>query len=130
MQILLPEGSPSAKPNGFGLGLCPKNPQGTRPLTHLWALPTPVLNGSRERSFAPFPHTRIIREPYVKGLSRHILDRKGRGLRYSTVPLTTVPLHIIRLSGSANAESSADQERSAAAIFRAYYQLHGAVRPH
>jgi len=35
---------------------------------------------------------RIAREPYVKGLSRHILTVGLRQLlRYSTVPLTTVP---------------------------------------
>jgi hypothetical protein len=35
---------------------------------------------------------RIAREPYVKELSRHILAVGSRQLlRYSTVPLTTVP---------------------------------------
>ncbi len=55
-------------------GLCPKNPQGTCPLTHYRALPEPVLAGRQEKgAVAPFPLNRIIREPYVKRLSRHIL---------------------------------------------------------
>ena len=56
-----------------GLGRCPKNPQGTRPLTLLRALPAPVLAGSRSASILADLGFRIIREPYVKGLSRHIL---------------------------------------------------------
>ena len=75
-----------------GLGLCPKYPQGTRPLTHFQALPEPVLAGRQEKgAVAPFLFDRIIREPYVKQLSRHILAPTA--LRYSTVYLTTVPLH-------------------------------------
>ena len=57
-----------------GLGLCPKNPQGTCPLTHYRALPEPVLAGRQEKgAVAPFLLDRIIREPYVNRLSRHIL---------------------------------------------------------
>jgi len=41
------------------------------------------------------PYERMIREPYVKGLARHILAAKP--LRYSTVPLTTVPLPVMRM---------------------------------
>jgi hypothetical protein len=75
-----------------GLGLCPKYPQGTRPLTHFQALPEPVLAGRQEKgAVAPFLFDRIIREPYVKQLSRYILAPTA--LRYSTVYLTTVPLH-------------------------------------
>ena len=38
-----------------GLGLCPKNPQGTDPLTHFRALPEPVLAGRQEKgAVAPF----------------------------------------------------------------------------
>ena len=75
-----------------GLGRCPKYPQGTRPLTHFQALPEPVLAGRQEKgAVAPFLFDRIIREPYVKQLSRHILAPTA--LRYSTVYLTTVPLH-------------------------------------
>ena len=75
-----------------GLGLCHKYPQGTRTLTHFQALPEPVLAGRQEKgAVAPFLFDRIIREPYVKQLSRHILAPTA--LRYSTVYLTTVPLH-------------------------------------
>ena len=57
-----------------GLGLCPKNLQGTCPLTHYRALPEPVLAGRQEKGAgAPFLLDRIIREPYVNRLSRHIL---------------------------------------------------------
>jgi len=38
-----------------GSGRRPKNPQGTRPLTHYWALPDPVLAGRQEKGVvAPF----------------------------------------------------------------------------
>ena len=38
-----------------GLGLCPKNLQGPRPLTHFRALPEPVLAGRQEKgAVAPF----------------------------------------------------------------------------
>ena len=57
-----------------GLGRCPKNLQGTCPLTHYRALPEPVLAGWQEKgAVAPFLLNRIIREPYVNRLSRHIL---------------------------------------------------------
>ena len=57
-----------------GLGLCPKNLQGTCPLTHYRALPELVLAGRQEKGAgAPFLLDRIIREPYVNRLSRHIL---------------------------------------------------------
>ena len=57
-----------------GSGRCPKNPQGTSPLTHLRALPEPVLAGWQEKgAVAPFLLNRIIRVPYVNRLSRHIL---------------------------------------------------------
>ena len=57
-----------------GLGRCPKNPQGTSPLTHYRALPEPILAGRQEKgAVAPFLLDRIIREPYVNRLSRHIL---------------------------------------------------------
>ena len=57
-----------------GLGRCPKNPQGTSPLTHFRALPEPVLAGWQEKgAYAPFLLNRMIREPYVNRLSRHIL---------------------------------------------------------
>ena len=57
-----------------GLGLCPKYPQGTRPLTHFQALPEPVLAGRQEKgAIAPFLLERMLREPYVNRLSRHIL---------------------------------------------------------
>ena len=46
-----------------GLGLCPKNLQGTCPLTHYRALPEPVLAGRQEKgAVAPFLLDRIIRE--------------------------------------------------------------------
>lgn len=55
------------------------------------ALPGPVLAGGQEKAhYAPFLCKRIIREPFVNRLSRHILALKA--LRYSTVLLTTVPL--------------------------------------
>lgn len=76
-----------------GLGLCPKNLQGTSPLTHFRALPEPALaEGQEKGAVAPFLLDRIIREPYVKELSRHILVPLA--LRYSTVSLTTVPLRL------------------------------------
>ena len=57
-----------------GSGRCPENPQGTSPLTHYRALPEPVLAGRQEKgALAPFLLNRIIREPYVNRLSRHIL---------------------------------------------------------
>jgi len=57
-----------------GSGLCPKNPQGTRPLTHFRALPEPALAGWQEKgAVAPFLFNRMIRELYVNRLSRHIL---------------------------------------------------------
>ena len=57
-----------------GLGRCPKNPQGTSPLTHYRALPEPILAGRQEKgAVAPFLPDRIIRELYVNRLSRHIL---------------------------------------------------------
>ena len=57
-----------------GLGRCPKNLQGTCPLNRLRALPEPVLAGRQEKgAVAPFVLDRIIREPYVNRLSRHIL---------------------------------------------------------
>jgi len=57
-----------------GSGLCPKNPQGTSPLTQIRALPEPVLAGRQEKgAAAPFLLDRIIREPFVNRLSRHIL---------------------------------------------------------
>ena len=57
-----------------GLGRCPKNPQGTSPLTHDRALPEPVLAGRQEKGAEhPFLLNRIIRELYVNRLSRHIL---------------------------------------------------------
>ena len=78
-----------------GLGRCPKNPQGTlytpfrsaqsehpldvlRPLTQYRALPEPVLAGRHEKgALAPFSAgellERMLREPYVNRLSRHIL---------------------------------------------------------
>ena len=38
-----------------GLGSCPKNPQGTSPLTHFRALPEPILAGRQEKgAVAPF----------------------------------------------------------------------------
>ena len=71
------------RPSG-GSGLCPKNLQGTSPLTQIRALPEPVLAGWQEKgAVAPFLLNRIIREPYVNRLSRHIL-------------LTTVPLPSMR----------------------------------
>ena len=77
-----------------GLGRCPKNPQGTSPLTHQRALPAPVLAGRQEKgAVAPFLLDRIVREPYVNRLSRHILTA-WRRLRYSTVLLTTAPLRL------------------------------------
>ncbi len=57
-----------------GLGRCPKNPQGASPLTQYRALPEPILAGGREKgAVAPFLRNRILREPYVNRLSRHIL---------------------------------------------------------
>ena len=53
---------------------CPENPQGTSPLTQFRALPEPVLAGRQEKgTAAPFLLERMIREPYVNRLSRHIL---------------------------------------------------------
>ena len=70
---------------------CPENPQGTCPLTHFRALPEPVLAGRQEKGAdAPFVLNRIIREPYVNRLSRHILTT-WRRFRYSTILLTTAP---------------------------------------
>ena len=57
-----------------GSGRCPKNLQGTSPLTQYRALPEPILAGRQEKgTVAPFLLNRIIRELYVNKLSRHIL---------------------------------------------------------
>ena len=57
-----------------GSGLCPENPQGTRPLT---LFPGSARTRPRRRQGKAQRHLshdrRMIREPYVKGLSRHIL---------------------------------------------------------
>ena len=63
------------------LGRCPENPQGTSPLTLNRALPEPVLAGRQERgTVVPFLQKRIIREPYVNRLSRHILTAGCTGI--------------------------------------------------
>ena len=104
----------------FGdLGLCPKNPQGTCPLTHFRALPEPVLAGRQEKgAVAPFLYNRMIREPYVKRLSRHILTL--------CVPVFHGPLDngsapFMWLSAFGDLKLFAGQGRSTAAIFPAYY---------
>ena len=57
-----------------GSGRCPKNLQGTSPLTQYRALPEPILAGRQEKgTVAPFLLNRIIQELYVNKLSRHIL---------------------------------------------------------
>lgn len=57
-----------------GSGRCPKNPQGTGPLTPiLGAAQTRPRRKQEKGAVAPFPNNRIFRGPYVKGLSRHIL---------------------------------------------------------
>ena len=57
-----------------GLGRCPKNPQGTSPLTQYRALPESVLAERQEKgAIAPFLLERMLREPYVNRFSRHIL---------------------------------------------------------
>jgi len=64
----------SDEKHSVGLGRCPKNPQRTSPLTHYQALPEPILAGRQEKGAVPlFCKNRIIREPYVNRLSRHIL---------------------------------------------------------
>ena len=75
-----------------GLGRCPKNLQGTCPLTHMRALPAPVLAGRQEKAqLSLFCWNRMNRKSYVNRLSRHILTT-WRRLRYSTFLLTTAPL--------------------------------------
>ena len=55
--------------------------KGVPPLRHPWpklllrALPEPALAGGRKKEIILFPYKRVIRELYVKGLSRHILTR-------------------------------------------------------
>ena len=57
-----------------GSGLCPENPQGTSPLTQFGLCPNPPSPEGRKRAqLPPFLLNRIIREPYVNRLSRHIL---------------------------------------------------------
>jgi len=57
-----------------GLGPCPKNPQGTCPLTHFRALPEPILAGRQGKgAVAPFLPDRMFREPFDNRLSQHIL---------------------------------------------------------
>lgn len=108
---------PIGRPFGDS-GLCPKNPQGTCPLTHYRALPEPVLSGRQEKgAIAPFPYNRIIREPYVKRLSRHILTLR--------VPVFHGPLDngsapFMWLSVFGDLKWSAGQGRLTAAIFPAY----------
>ena len=59
------------RPSG-GSGRCPKNLQGTGPLTpFLGAAQTRPCRKQEKGAAAPFPDKRIIRGPYVKGLSRH-----------------------------------------------------------
>ena len=56
-----------------GSGRCPENPQGTSPLTLCPGAARTRPRRKQERSRAPFRDKRMIREAYVKGLSRHIL---------------------------------------------------------
>ena len=65
---------------------------------------------------------RIIREPYVKELSRHILVAVP--LRYSTFPLTTVPLRFMQLAGFASQGFSAGLDISLPAILPACFPHH------
>lgn len=83
------------------LGALPQTLQGTCPLTHFGLCPSPSSPEGRKRAQLPlFCKNRMIREPYVKELSRHILvlnaNKVGNALRYSTVSLTTVPLLLSR----------------------------------
>ena len=110
-----------------GLGRCPKNPQGTSPLTHFRALPEPILAGRQERgAVAPFLLDWIIRELYVNKLSRHILT-VGEAVCFGiprSIDNSSAPLQ--HCCFSAYSEWSAAQERLRAAICRACYQLLGA----
>lgn len=51
-------------------------------------LPTPVIAGGKESRLAPSPIPKIIREPFVKGLSAYILAGKLCRFWYSMVPPT------------------------------------------
>ena len=110
---------PRARPSG-SFGRRPKNLQGTCPLTHYRALPEPVLAGRQEKSaLAPFLLNRIIREPYVKRLSRHILALRAPVFHG---PPDNGSAPFMHFSVSGDLELSVDQGRSAVAIFRAYCQ--------
>ena len=55
--------------------------------------PDPSSPEAGKGAEAPFRGSRMIREPYVKGrFAAYPHRRPGRLFRYSTVPLTTVPL--------------------------------------
>lgn len=73
--------------------------KGVPPFRHPWpklllrALPEPALAGDGKKEMILFPYKRVIREPYVKGLSRHILTRlKACRAAVFHGSLTTVPL--------------------------------------
>ncbi len=99
-----------------GTGLCREDPQGTRPLTHFRALP-----GGRQKkgTTAPFLLNRIIREPYVKRLSRHILALRA-AIFHGSRDNGSAPL--IRWSVSGDSGLSVVQGILEAAIFPACCQ--------
>lgn len=103
-----------------GLGRCPKYPQGTRPLTHHGLCPNPSSPEGRKRAQLPlFCLNRIIRKPYVKELSRHILVQ-CTAVFHGFLDNGSAP--VMQLLGFAYLVWSADQERLEVATFRAYYQ--------
>jgi len=76
------EGSPRAQ------GAALRTRKGLVPWPSCRALPGPVPAGSRKRNSGPFSSTGGWSVDLMsRDVSRHILDRKKRGLRYSTVPL-------------------------------------------
>lgn len=108
---------PIGRPFGNS-GLCPKNPQGTSPLTHFRALPEPVLVGKQEKgAVVPFLYNRMIREPYVKRLSRHIFTLCVPVFHGS---LDNGSALFMRLSAFGDLKLFAGQGRLTVAIFLAY----------
>ena len=75
-----------------GSGRSPENLQGTSPLTRYRALPGPVLAGRQEKgAVAPFLLKQDDPGTFCQGTFA-AYPRRFHRLRYSTVPLTTVPL--------------------------------------
>ncbi len=75
-----------------GLGRCPKNPQGTRPLTRFAGSARTRPRRRQGKAHSTFPYRQDNPRTLCQGTFAAYPHRLRR-FRYSTVPLTTVPLH-------------------------------------